>query len=55
MRVIVDWMDVDDGHQTLVAAIVIGHRRALPVAAETVAQADLTLRLSAIEVPSCSA
>lgn len=36
VRVILDWTDVHDGHQTLVAAIVTGHRRALPVA-----QADL--------------
>jgi hypothetical protein len=50
VRVILDWTDVHDGHQTLVAAIVTGHRRALPVAAETVATADLTLRQNAMEL-----
>jgi hypothetical protein len=50
VRVILDWTDVHDGHQTLVAAIVTGHRRALPVAAETVAKADLTLRQNAMEL-----
>jgi len=49
VRVILDWTDVHDGHQTLVAAIVTGHRRALPIAAETVAKVDLTLQQNAIE------
>jgi hypothetical protein len=50
VRVMRDGTDAHDGHQTMVAARVTGHRRALPVATETVAKVELGLRQNSLEV-----